>query len=311
MSKGYALTREQEAMAYHLIKSGGPDGERAKEQFVFFNQKLVGSVARRYRDKGLTWEELLSAGNVGLLQAVNRFDPSLGYKFSTFAVPWIEGEIKQLFKTTHKRKMGDRAVMQTENGVPLEFSTDTQSEEVEELDRGVVNPPSEEGEEIDLAHPELQDDSTLADHVDLQEAVALDMEEEGGIGLNPAEARSEGIGSSAGCAEWDNLRGEDPSSDPKPAGGVAINFAADQSTGVMGVDADLIPALEQAIQRLEPRQAQVFAMHLGLLGHNQHTVAEIGAQFGFTTQRAQAIFKSAFAQLRNDPTLQLLFEQTI
>ena len=79
----------------------------------------------------------------------------------------------------------------------------------------------------------------------------------------------------------------------------------------MGVDSDLIPALEEAVARLlSPRQSQVITMHLGLCGHRPHTFAQIGEVLGVAPQRAHAIQKAALSQLREDPTLELLFEQT-
>src|SRR5215472_9686732 len=104
----YKLTREQEAAAFQLIRKGGAEGELAREQFIALNQALVGHIAKRYRVRGLSWAELISAGNVGLLQAVDRFDPSTGHKFSTLAVSWIEGEIKQAFSFAKRQKIADQ-----------------------------------------------------------------------------------------------------------------------------------------------------------------------------------------------------------
>jgi RNA polymerase sigma factor (sigma-70 family) len=299
------LTREQEVHAFTLIRR--PDGERAKEIFIYFNQPLVGWIAKRYLDKGLPWPDLLSAGNVGLLQAVNRFDPSKGTRFSTFAVPWIAGELKQLFKSTKKGRLSDRAIRATENGVPL-VDVGTEEEEEEVVDGSTLDnncAPSED---------ESEEDSTLKDASDLQEAVAQDAETESGLGMNPLQARSEGIGSIGGGAEFSaSLRGEDPHYDGKPGGGHAINFAPDYSIGAMSVDVNLIPALERALDKLEdPRQVMVFAMRLGLRGHKQQTsFAEIGKALGVSAQRAHDIQQQVFTTLRKDPTLQLLFEQTL
>jgi RNA polymerase sigma factor (sigma-70 family) len=292
----YTLTREQEALAFDLIRKGGKEGEIAREQFIKLNQGLVGHIAKRYRNRGrnggLSWADLVSAGNMGLIQAVNRFDPSLG-KFSDYAGQWIEGEIKQLFKSSKRQKDAERLIVQTEFGVPLAFDSVRDYEGDGQFEDNEKEP------------------SRLKEHIDLQEYAkygASDSREK----LIASKARAEGLGSSAGCAEWDSLRGEDPSDDPRPAGGVAINFAGDQSTGVMGIDAELLPALEQAIQQLEdPRQLMVIAMHLGLLGHKKHTFAEIGQAFGFSSQRAEAIQRAAFTELREDPTLQMIFEQTL
>lgn len=62
------------------------------------NLGLVRLCANRFRGKGIEYEELYSAGCIGLLKAVNAFDGSRGVKFSTYAVPVILGEIKRLFR---------------------------------------------------------------------------------------------------------------------------------------------------------------------------------------------------------------------
>ncbi len=66
--------------------------------FVTKHFGLVHSIAGRFKDRGIEYEELFSAGCVGLLKAANNFDETRGLKFSTYAVPVIMGEIKQLFR---------------------------------------------------------------------------------------------------------------------------------------------------------------------------------------------------------------------
>ena len=63
------------------------------------NLRLVHACAHRFRGKGIEYEDLYSAGCVGLVKAVDKFDESLGYRFSTYAVPVILGEIRQLFRS--------------------------------------------------------------------------------------------------------------------------------------------------------------------------------------------------------------------
>jgi RNA polymerase primary sigma factor len=295
------LTREQEAVAFTLIRQGD---EPAKEQFVYFNQPLIGWVARRYLDKGLSWEELCEAGNVGLLQAVNRFDPSKGYKFSTFAVPWIEGEIKQLVASNKRQKQSDRSIRQSDGGVALVDSVPKDEEESEIVDGATLqngDSPSEEASE---------EPGRSEEHVDLQEAVAQNAEVDGGLGMNPHQARAEGIGSHAGHALEVVVGSDDPLTDyTAPGSGARIDFAPDWSMCNTGADNDHRPALEQSIQRLEdPRQRTVLAMSLALYGHKQHTFAEIGDALGVTAQRAHAIQKQAMVHLREDATLQMIFD---
>lgn len=66
--------------------------------FITEHFALVHSIAGRFRNRGIEYDELFSAGCVGLVKAGNNFDESRGLKFSTYAVPVIMGEIKQLFR---------------------------------------------------------------------------------------------------------------------------------------------------------------------------------------------------------------------
>ncbi len=66
--------------------------------FITEHIPLVHSVASKFRGRGIEYDELFSAGLMGLVKAGNRFEPERGLKFSTYAVPVIIGEIKQLFR---------------------------------------------------------------------------------------------------------------------------------------------------------------------------------------------------------------------
>jgi RNA polymerase primary sigma factor len=68
-------------------------GQRAAAEFATANLRLVVSVARRYQHRGLELADLIQEGNVGLMRAVERFDPGLGFKFSTYATWWIRQAI--------------------------------------------------------------------------------------------------------------------------------------------------------------------------------------------------------------------------
>jgi RNA polymerase primary sigma factor len=83
------LTREEEVRLARLIHAGGPEADAALTHFVTANQGLVYSVAKRYLGQGLDWEDLVQEGNIGLLRAIEKFDPNRGNKFSTIGVWWI------------------------------------------------------------------------------------------------------------------------------------------------------------------------------------------------------------------------------
>ncbi|MDR2558820.1 MAG: sigma-70 family RNA polymerase sigma factor [Oscillospiraceae bacterium] len=67
-------------------------------EFAKCNMGLVHSLANRFRGRGIEYEELFSAGCIGLVKAGNNFDKGRGLQFSTYAVPVILGEIKRLFR---------------------------------------------------------------------------------------------------------------------------------------------------------------------------------------------------------------------
>ncbi|RMF78326.1 MAG: sigma-70 family RNA polymerase sigma factor [Planctomycetota bacterium] len=67
----------------------------ARERMVGANLRLVISVAKNFRNKGLPMEDLIEEGNVGLMHAVDRFDPEVGARFSTYASYWIDQAIRR------------------------------------------------------------------------------------------------------------------------------------------------------------------------------------------------------------------------
>ena len=69
-----------------------------RDQFIESNLPLVHKLANRFRGRGIEYEELYSAGCVGLVKACDRFEPERGLCFSTYAVPVILGEIRRLFR---------------------------------------------------------------------------------------------------------------------------------------------------------------------------------------------------------------------
>ena len=92
IDKGDLLTRRQEAQLARRVRDG--DG-RARSRLVEKNLRLVISVAKRYRGMGLPFEDLIQEGNVGLMNAVGKFDPEKGYRFSTYATWWIRQAVQR------------------------------------------------------------------------------------------------------------------------------------------------------------------------------------------------------------------------
>ncbi|MFP4143931.1 MAG: RNA polymerase sigma factor RpoD/SigA [Phycisphaeraceae bacterium] len=87
------LTAEEErALARRIIDESCPE---ARERMVRSNLRLVVALAKRYRNRGLSLQDLIEEGNLGLLRAVENFDPDQGARFSTYASWWIKQAIKR------------------------------------------------------------------------------------------------------------------------------------------------------------------------------------------------------------------------
>jgi len=80
------LTAERER---ELALAGAAGSARARSELIKANLRLVVAIAKRYRGLGLDLEDLVQEGNLGLLRAVDGFDPAQGFRFSTYAVWWI------------------------------------------------------------------------------------------------------------------------------------------------------------------------------------------------------------------------------
>lgn len=79
------------------------------ERLITENLGLVHACANRFRGRGVEYEDLFQAGCVGLVKAAAGFDPALGYRFSTYAVPAILGEIRRIFRDGGTVKIGRSA----------------------------------------------------------------------------------------------------------------------------------------------------------------------------------------------------------
>ena len=77
-----------------------------RNEFISKNLGLVHSCCSKFRGKGIEYDDLFSAGCLGLLKAANGFDETRGLMFSTYAVPVILGEIKRMFRDGGSVKVG-------------------------------------------------------------------------------------------------------------------------------------------------------------------------------------------------------------
>lgn len=164
-----------------------------REAFITQNLGLVHACAGRFRGRGMEYDDLYSAGCVGLIKAYDNFDENRGVCFSTYAVPVILGEIKKLFRdggtvkvSRSLKELGMRVQAAREHTMKLCGSEPTLQQLAEQLDEPIENvalaiqaaqpamsltPESDEDGNRQLDIPVESPEEELADRISLAEVI--------------------------------------------------------------------------------------------------------------------------------------------
>src|SRR5918993_1083675 len=134
IGQGSLLTHKEEINLSLRAKAGD---RRARQRLIEKNLRLVVSVAKKYRSQGLPFEDLIQEGNIGLMRAVEKFDPDKGFRFSTYATWWIRQAVQRAVADKGRTiripvHRGDkiRKMARVYNGLSAELEREPTDEEV-------------------------------------------------------------------------------------------------------------------------------------------------------------------------------------
>ena len=252
------LEPEQE---YMLAKRWREHGDRdAAQKLVTSHLRLVAKIAMGYRGYGLPIGEVVSEGNVGLMQAVKRFEPEKGFRLATYAMWWIRAAIQEyILRSWSLVKMGTTA-----NQKKLFFNLRKAKSQISALEEGDLRP-----DQVKIIATRLG--------VTEQDVVDMNRRMSGDASLN-APIRQEGEG-----GEWQDWLVDNSSSQE------SILVDQEESDNRLG-------ALRQALGIINERERRIFEARR--LIDEPVTLEELSEEFGISRERVRQIEVRAFEKVQ-------------
>ena len=246
---------------YKLAKRWRQHGDRdAAHRLITSHLRLVAKIARGYRGYGLPLADLISEGHIGLLQAVERFEPEKGFRFSTYAVWWIKSAIRgYILRSWSLVKIGTAA-----NHSKLFFNLGKAKSRISALNDGDMRP-----DQVKLIAKRLG--------VTEQDVVGMNRRLDGDASLNdPIREESD-------STEWqDWLVSESPDQETTLAASEEFDDRRKALSVVLGV--------------LNPRARRIFESRR--LAEDPMTLAELADEFGVSRERVRQIEARAFEKVQ-------------
>jgi RNA polymerase sigma-32 factor len=231
----------------------------AAHQLVTSHLRLVAKIAMGYRGYGLPISEVISEGNIGLMQAVKRFEPERGFRLATYAMWWIRAAIQEyILRSWSLVKMGTTAAQKR-----LFFGLRKAKGQIEALDEGDMRPEQvkEIARKLGVAETEV---------------VNMNRRLSGDASLNVRLGEE-------GDSEWQDWLADDE---------------LDQETRLADSDEldERRTLLAAAMEELQPREREI--LEARRLRDEPVTLEELAKRFGISRERVRQIEVKAFAQLQ-------------
>ena len=246
---------------YMLAKRWREHGDRdAAHKLVTSHLRLVAKIAMGYRGYGLPISEVISEGNVGLMQAVKRFDPNKGFRLATYAMWWIKAQIQEyIMRSWSLVKMGTTA-----NQKKLFFNLRKAKGRISALEEGDLRP-----DQVKLISERLG--------VAEEEVVDMNRRLSGDTSLNAP------------------IRGEDDTSEWQDW---LIDESASQEENLVSSEEarNRHEALTQSLSVLNDRERRIFEARR--LADEPLTLEELAGEFGVSRERVRQIEVRAFEKVQ-------------
>jgi RNA polymerase primary sigma factor len=246
------LTRTEEQEAARLAAQGD---KPAKNRLIKANLRFVVNVAKKYQNQGLPLADLISEGNIGLINAIERFDVSKGYHFISYAVWWIRQAIL-------------KAICEKSRMIRLPLNRANELVQIEKVRKELGGAGRGDSEIVEIARQLDMDEDHVADLINIsRDLISLDT----------------------------------PIYDEKDSS-LLSDFVEDRGYKApheVVVDKALRDEINQVLQTLSQKEADIIQYRFGLNGRRPMSLKEIGGRYKLTKERIRQIEKKALKRLQH------------